>query len=199
MSEDCGATVTGHKLETVVPSFIDFDERRDRVFLIHDLVSSDKRLYVTKTFGETFSPVQDYVKAFFLRYLANETELYVQRLEPSTSDMPTRTTILSSTNFFEKQIDTKIIYVGAKEFQLMGNYLFVTRPRSDEGTEKKASLDLFISAHGERFVQAKFEGVDEKNLTNVDYHLVDVTDDGEVNLFVLRLNKLTILKGQKPQ
>ncbi len=185
MSEDCGETVTWLKLETVVPSFVDFDERRDRVFLIHDLVSPDKRLYVTKTFGKTFSPVQDYVKAFFLRYLANETELYVQRLEPSTSDMPgvMLTTILSSTNFFEEQTGTKIIYVGAKEFQLMGNYLFVTRPRNDGATEKNASLDLFISAHGERFVQAKFEGVDEKNLTNIDYHLVDVTDDGEVNSF----------------
>jgi len=93
------------------------------------------------------------------------------------------TTILSSTNFFEEQTGTKIIYVGAKEFQLMGNYLFVTRPRNDGATEKNASLDLFISAHGERFVQAKFEGVDEKNLTNIDYHLVDVTDDGEVNSF----------------
>jgi hypothetical protein len=36
--------------------------------------------------------------------------------------------------------------------------------------------------HGERFVQARFEGVDEKNLTNVDFHIVDVTDDGEVTL-----------------
>ena len=106
--------------------------------------------------------------------------MYVQRLEPSTANNfdLTRTTILASTNFFEKQLDTKIVYTGAKEFQLMGDYLFVTRPRS-EG-EKMSGLDLFISMHGERFVQAKFDGVEEKNLTNIDYHIVDVTDDGEV-------------------
>ena len=60
----------------------------------------------------------------------------------------------------------------------MGDYLFVTRPRSED--EKVSGLDLFISMHGERFVQAKFDGVDENNLTNIDYHIVDVTDDGEV-------------------
>ncbi len=37
-SSDCGATVSRHNLENVVPTMIDFDERRDRVFLIHDLV-----------------------------------------------------------------------------------------------------------------------------------------------------------------
>jgi hypothetical protein len=78
------------------------------------------------------------------------------------------------------KVDTKIIYVGAKEFQLMGDFLFVTRSRSSDSSDK--NLDLFISMHGERFVQARFEGVDEKNLTNVDFHIVDVTDDGEVTL-----------------
>jgi hypothetical protein len=75
------------------------------------------------------------------------------------------------------QLSTKIVYVGAREFQLMGDYMFVTRPR--DAADPKV-LDLFISMHGERFVQAKFEGLDEKNLTTVDFHLVDVTADGEV-------------------
>ncbi len=78
--------------------------------------SPEKRLYVTKNFGETFSSVQDYVKSFFLRYLANETELYVQRLEPSTSNSEdkTRTTVLSSTNFFEKQVFFRIELIHLK-------------------------------------------------------------------------------------
>ena len=62
----------------------------------------------------------------------------------------------------------------------MGDYLFVTRYQSTDLSSN--NLDLFISMHGERFVQAKFEGVEEKNLTNVDFHIVDVTDDGEVTV-----------------
>ncbi len=85
------------------------------LFLIRQ-TSPEKRLYVTKNFGETFSSVQDYVKSFFLRYLANETELYVQRLEPSTSNSEdkTRTTVLSSTNFFEKQVLFRIELIHLK-------------------------------------------------------------------------------------
>jgi hypothetical protein len=64
----------------------------------------------------------------------------------------------------------------------MGDYLFVTRPRSEEN--QMHGLDLFVSMHGERFVQAKFDGVQENNLTNIDYHIVDVTDDGEVRLSI---------------
>ena len=58
MSKDCGSTFTSHSLATITPSQIDFDERRDSVFLIHDLISPERRLHVTKNFGETFSPVQ---------------------------------------------------------------------------------------------------------------------------------------------
>lgn len=83
-------------------------------------MSPEKRLYVTKNFGETFSSVQDYVKSFFLRYLANETELYVQRLEPSTSNSEdkTRTTVLSSTNFFEKQVFLALNFNSTYSFEI---------------------------------------------------------------------------------
>ena len=108
MSTDCAATFVTHNLATISPSQIDFDERRESVFVIHDLLSPERRLHVTKNFGETFSPVQDFVKSFFMPYLPTETELYVQRLEPSDPANPTsdqlRTTILSSKNFFEKQV-----------------------------------------------------------------------------------------------
>jgi hypothetical protein len=61
---DCGATFKSHNLETVVPSHIEFDDRRDHIFLVHDLVSPEKRLYVTKNFGDTFSPVQVQILCF---------------------------------------------------------------------------------------------------------------------------------------
>jgi hypothetical protein len=108
MTTDCGATFVSHNLATINPSQIEFDKRRDSVFLIHDLLSPERRLHVTKNFGETFSPVQDFVKSFYLRYLPTETELYIQRMEPSDPAVETpdqvRTNILSSKNFFEKQV-----------------------------------------------------------------------------------------------
>lgn len=60
----------------------------------------------------------------------------------------------------------------------MGDYLFVTAASKQDGDPK--ALDLFISMHGETFVRAKFEGVGEKNLSTIDYHIVNVTADGEV-------------------
>ena len=78
---------------------------------------------------------------------------------------------------FSEQIDTNVVFNGANEFQVMGNYLFVT---SNTNKDDPKSLDLFISMHGETFVKAKFEGVEEHNLTIADFHIVDVTDDGEV-------------------
>lgn len=136
------------------------------------------RLYVTKNFGQTFDVVQDYVRNFFFQYGPSETKLYVERihlLANETTDM--RVTILSSTNFFEKHIDTEVVYRSAVHFQLMGDFLFVTRYR-DEKT--KDHLDLFISQHGERFVIAKFPFSEDKNITHLDYHIIDVTDDGQV-------------------
>jgi len=78
MTTDCGLSFKSFNLSDIVPSLIEFDKRRENVFLIHDLESIDKRLYVTKDFGQSFAPVQDYVKTFALKYHANETELFVQ-------------------------------------------------------------------------------------------------------------------------
>lgn len=78
MTTDCGVTFKSFNLGDIVPSLVEFDKRRDDVFLIHDLESVDKRLYVTNNFGQSFALVQDYVKTFSLKYHANETELFVQ-------------------------------------------------------------------------------------------------------------------------
>ena len=56
-SMDCGATFAAHDLE-FVPELVEFDKAHDKLFLVHDLEDTEKRLYVTKNFGETFSHVQ---------------------------------------------------------------------------------------------------------------------------------------------
>ena len=104
-----------------------------------------------------------------------DTTLYVQRLEPDN-----RTTILSSNNFFERQIDTHVLFRGAKEFEYREGFLFVTKEatKDDDGEEDSDHIDLLISAGGERFVHADF-GMDD--LPNLDYHIVDVTTEGLVS------------------
>ncbi len=84
-----------------MPELIEFDSKQDKVFLLHDLIDDQKKLYVTKNFGETFSHVQDYVKAFYLDHRDGQTRLYVQRMLPGEER---RTTILASRNFFERQV-----------------------------------------------------------------------------------------------
>lgn len=176
-STDCGKTISGHKLE-MTPALVEFDKSVDKTFLVHDLVDEEKKLFVTRNFGETFSHVQDYVKGFFFQEPESgegASTLYIERMEPPGD----RSTILSSTNYFERQVDTTIVFVGAKEFELRGGYMFVTKP---SGSNPK-HLDLFISKAGARFVPAKFGGTvddDSGNVVNLDYHIIDVTEDGEV-------------------
>ena len=141
--------------------------------------------------------MQAYVKSFYLHHEGLDTTLYVQRLEPDN-----RTTILSSNNFFERQIDTHVLFRGAKEFEYREGFLFVTKKADgkhdgdhgdhdhedgdhdhDDGDydggdhDGEEHIDLLISAGGERFVHADF-GMDQ--LPNLDYHIVDVTPEGQV-------------------
>ena len=53
------------------------------MFLIHDLENPKKRLHVTKTFGQTFGVVQDYVRNFFFDEAGEK--LYVERIQPDVS------------------------------------------------------------------------------------------------------------------
>ncbi len=167
----------------MTPDLVEYDPAHHHTFLVHDLTDPQKKLYVTRNFGETFSHVQDYVKSFYLRPSKNnsnqeDSELFVQRLNPPGN----RTTILSSRNFFERQVDTIVLYNGAEEFELRGDYMFVAKRREDGSMNGTARFDLYISIHGERFVPAKFGPGDGDDNANLDYHIIDVTEDGQVNV-----------------
>ena len=85
-TSNCGETIKSHKLDQITPSVITFEENRNDVFLIHDLKDPEKRLYVTKNFGETYDVVQRYVRNFFFHYTETETKLYVERIQPQRDD-----------------------------------------------------------------------------------------------------------------
>ena len=102
-SEDCGETIKPYNLDTITPSLISFESNNNNIFLVHDLEAKEKRLWVTKNFGETFSTVQEYVRNFFF----HDNKLYVERIQPMKNpDDPIRVTVLASTNYFERRIDT---------------------------------------------------------------------------------------------
>ena len=115
-TSNCGETIQSHKLETITPSLIAFDKNRDNIFLIHDLESTEKRLYVTKTYGLTFSPVQDYVRNFFFNQEGDK--LFVERIQPGRNPEDMRVNVLSSKNFFERHIDIDVVYRNAVQFQV---------------------------------------------------------------------------------
>ncbi len=182
MTKDCGETITAHRLDKGAnPSSIVFDENRDTIFVIHDLKSPKKTLWVTTDFGNTFNDIQVYVKTFFFHYGDDVTKLFVQRFRPGAEDKDLKTTILASTNFFQERVDTEIVYRDAKEFQVVGDFMFVTRERDQDNP---GHLDLYVSRSGERFVEAVFPFSADKNLTHIDYHIIDVTDEDQIMIVV---------------
>ena len=72
------------QLDTINPSKIAFHKNGDNIFLIHDLETPQKRLHVTRNFGQTFGVVQDYVRNFFFDNAGDK--LYVERIEPDSTD-----------------------------------------------------------------------------------------------------------------
>ena len=64
-------------------------------------------------------------------------------------------------------------------FQVTGDMMFVTKFGAND-----KHLDLFVSMSGERFVQARFPYSEDKNYTHLDYHIIDVTEDGQIMVVV---------------
>ena len=171
-------------MDTIHPSLIAFDKNNENVFLIHDLESPEKRLHVTRTFGQTFDQVQDYVRNFFFSKVDLGSKLFIERIQPleeGQTEKDRRVTILAADNFFERKIDVEVVYRNAVQFQLLGDFMFVTKYRNEDDKEH---MDLFISVHGERFVQARFPFSESKNFTHLDYHIIDVTDEGQIMVIV---------------
>jgi hypothetical protein len=154
------------------PSHLEFDEKFDGRFLVHDRDDEKMELFATNNFGETFSHAGDFIKAFYFDYSQvgdalihvfvyacddvmtsitptpqAATLLYVSRMEPNNL-----LNVLSSSSFFERQIDTKVravtdqdqanqiclgiksqvVFTGALEFEMRGEFLFVVTAATEE-------------------------------------------------------------------
>ena len=75
--------------------------------------------------------------------------------------------ILSSRSFFSDPQDTSVVYTGAREFEIKGDYLFIVKEDKDKPEHKR----FFLAKTGERFVEAKFS----TNLDPLDFHVSQVT------------------------
>ena len=74
----------------------------------------------------------------------DSTLLYVSRMEPSG-----KLNVLSSSSFFERQIDTRVVFTGANQFEMKDGFLFaVTEQEVKE--EGVAERQLHVARPGER-------------------------------------------------
>ena len=74
--------------------------------------------------------------------------------------------ILSSRSFFSDPQDTSVVYTGAREFEIKGDYLFIVKEDKDKPEHKR----FFLAKTGERFVEARFS----TNLDPLDFHVSQV-------------------------
>ena len=83
--------------------------------------------------------------------------------------------ILSSRSFFSDPQDTSIVYTGAKEFEMKGDYLFIVKEdkKENDDEEKPTRKRFFLAKTGARFVEAKFS----TNLDLFDFHVSEVKTD----------------------
>lgn len=89
----------------------------------HDIICL-KQLWMTRDYGQTFSVVQEYVKAFFWSNSDTDGQpriLYVEREEPSGTS-----TVLASSTMFEGHNYTVLIR-GVEDFQVRDDFMFATK------------------------------------------------------------------------
>ena len=80
------------------------------------------------------------------------TMLYVSRMEPGGLLQ-----VLSSSSFFERQIDTVVVFSGALEFEMREDFLFAVTGGEAE------QRNLHVARAGARFVVAEFPGIYHKS------------------------------------
>ena len=95
----------------------------------------------------------------------------MSRMEPSH-----KLNILSSSSFFERQIDTRVVFTGAAEFEKKEDFLFAVTDNDKKPGDKK----FYVAKTNQRFVEAKFP----VSLELVNFHVVDVSSDGELMVIV---------------
>nr|CAD7266341.1 unnamed protein product [Timema shepardi] len=164
----CQGNLTRIKLN-FHPSNITFHEEEPLTFLAYDMVDPEKKLWVTKDFGQTWYKVHEYVKAFYWvtgldssdPAAGQTTYLALERGEPKGSS-----TVLLSKSLFQNPRGTSVLIEDVDNFQVRGDFMFVTRKSGRD------NLDLYISHKKGEFLRAQFQS----EMNRREFYIADITD-----------------------
>lgn len=167
------------------PSELAFDEEFPDRYVVLDKVDLNRRLYLTLDGGKTFRLIQSYVKTFYWSSGAGFPKMfYFERWKPDGTS-----TIFRANDPVELMNKAVVLFQDAKDFQIRGDYMFVTKQLKDQNT-----LDLYISHQRGPFYKAEFQ----TELDLKKFHIADVTDkrifvsvmhtENLANLYVSEIN-----------
>ncbi|XP_063217852.1 sortilin-related receptor-like [Bacillus rossius redtenbacheri] len=163
-TKNYGRNITRTKL-SFHPTNITFHDEEPFTFLAYDSLDLERKLWITKDFGQSWNKVHEYVESFYwigsLNGADGGIKLAVQRLEPSGES-----TVLVSGSMFQTPRDAQLLIKDVEEFQVKGDYMFATR-RVDV-----RNLDLYISYKRGEFVRAQFMS----ELDRREFFVADVND-----------------------
>ncbi|CAG2103255.1 unnamed protein product [Medioppia subpectinata] len=151
----------------------------------------DSKLYLSEDFGANWRPIQERVKQFSWAVEGVDTNtnvntIFVQRHEPNGL-----TSVLSSTDFFTNELNTKQWLTNVKEFEISGKYLFATRSLKLIGAHRSPgsheSYQLWVSYQRQDFRRALFPLSNHSVV--IDYYIGDATE--EVVMACLTFNDST--------
>ncbi|XP_054168279.1 sortilin-related receptor-like [Oppia nitens] len=149
------------------------------------------KLYLSEDFGANWRPIQERVKQFSWGVEGIDTEangktIFVQRHEPNGL-----TSILSSSDFFANEMNTKIWLNNVDEFEISGKYMFATRRLKLLGAIHNPkihdSYQLWVSYKRHDFRRALFPTSNQSSI--IDYYIADASE--EVVMTCLTFNDST--------
>ncbi|KAF2902543.1 hypothetical protein ILUMI_03643 [Ignelater luminosus] len=145
------------------PSEVSFHEYQPQTFLVLHKSEQKQQLWLTEDFGNSWSMIQEHVKAFawIQDNKTGEQQLIVQR-----SELNGLSIILYSDNLFKTRLSL-IFATDVKNFYIKGDYLFFTKK------SRKDNYDLYVSYKLGEQVKCSFDF----ELDHQDFYIVDVTDN----------------------
>uniref|UniRef100_A0A3Q3EAT1 Sortilin-related receptor n=1 Tax=Labrus bergylta TaxID=56723 RepID=A0A3Q3EAT1_9LABR len=167
------------------PTDLLLHNRRSNLVLGYDGSHPNKQLWKSDDFGETWVLIQEHVKTYFWGVDPYDppTTVLVQRHEPQGVS-----TILSSTDFFQSELNRRVILEQVDSFQLREKYMFATTTRKLFGSHEPSSVQLWVSYNRQPMKNARF--MTRHPIT--EYYIADASED-QVFVCVNHLNNVTHL------
>ncbi|KAM7413680.1 hypothetical protein PAMA_020860 [Pampus argenteus] len=167
------------------PTDLLLHSRRSNLVLGYDSSHPNKQLWKSDDFGETWVLIQEHVKTYFwgVEPYDPSTTVLVQRHEPQGVS-----TILSSTDFFQSELNRRVILEQVDSFQLRDKYMFATTTRKLFGSHDPSSVQLWVSYNRQPMKAAQF--MTRHPIT--EYYIADASED-QVFVCVNHLNNVTHL------